>query len=104
MDAVAQFVAVARKHEFEELGDRLGVLFDLGLSSRIEDGEAGVDVPFVGEDAQRDVHLDVLDAADVARDFPGELLVGCPSGAHAQEGGVGDGLRVGCYAVVLLEG
>ena len=75
--------AVAGEHEFEELGYRGGVLEDLLPRGRVEYREAGVDVPFVGVDAQGDVDLDVLDAAGPTRDFPGELAVGMPGGAHA---------------------
>jgi hypothetical protein len=97
-----ELVAVPRQHQLEQLRDRLGVLLDLLLGVRVEDGEPRVDMPFVRVDAQRDVDLDVLDAANVARRFPGELVVGGPGGAHAEEGGVRHGLRVGRDAVVLL--
>ncbi len=103
-DALPQLVSVAGEHELEELRDGLGVLLDLLLGVWVQDGEAGVDVPFVGVDAQGDVDLDVLDAADVARVFPRELLVRLPRGAHAEECGVRDGLRVCRDTVVLFAG
>lgn len=59
-------------------------------------------MPFVRVDAQSDVAFHVFDPADPARHFPGELVVGLPCGAHAQEGGVCDGLGVGGDAVVFL--
>lgn len=102
--AGAQFVFLAREHELEELGHAFGVLLDLLLRRGIQDREAGVDVPFVCVDAERDVDFDVLDAADVARQFPRELVVGQPGGAHGEEGRVRYGLRVGGNAVVLLRG
>ena len=100
--APAQLVPVASQHQLEQLRHRLGVLLDLLLGVRVQDGEAGVYVPFVRIDAQGDVDFDVLDAADVAGRFPRKLVVGGPGGAHAQEGGVCDGLRVGRDAVVLF--
>lgn len=103
-DARAELFLVAAEEELEELGDGLGVLLDLLLGVRVEDGKSGVDVPFVCVDTQRDVDLDVLDAAYVPRVLPGELVVGHPGGAHAEEGGVRDGLRVCGDTVVLLAG
>ena len=100
--AAGQLVAVAGEHQLEQVRDRLGVLLDLLLGGRVEDGEAGVDVPLVCVDAQRDVHLYVFNAANVAGRFPGELVICGPRGAHAEEGGVRHGLRVGRDAVVLL--
>ena len=99
-DAPRQFLSVPAQHELEQLGNRLRVLLDLLLGGGIQDGQARVHVPLVRVDAQRDIDLDVLDAADVTADFPGELVVGAPCGAHAQEGGVRDGLRVGGDLVV----
>lgn len=61
-------------------------------------------MPFVRVDAERDVAFHVFDPADPARHFPGELVVGLPCCAHAQERGVCDGLCVGGYAVVFLAG
>ena len=95
---------MASEHELEEPSDRLGVLLDLLLCVWVQDGEAGVDVPFVRVDAQGDVDLDVLDAAYVARVLPGELVVRHPCSTHAEEGCMRDGLRVGCDAVVLFAG
>lgn len=57
-------------------------------------------MPFVGVDAEGYVNFYVLDAADVAPDFPGKLPVCCPCGAHAEECGVRHGLRVCGDAVV----
>ena len=90
------------EHEFVQLSDTSRVLFDLFLGSWIEDRKTGVDVPFVAVDTQRDVDLDVLDAADVTRYLPGELPVGSPGSTHGQEGSVGHGLCVGCYTVVYF--
>lgn len=101
IDPVAQLFLMAGQHELEQLSHALGVLADLPLGVGVEDGEACVDMPLVAVDAQRHVDLDVLDAAHVARDLPGKLRVGVPGGAHRQEGGVRDGLRVGRDAVVL---
>ena len=58
-------------------------------------------MPLLAVDAEHGVDLDVLDAADVAAELPGELGVCVPGLAHAEEGGVGDGLGVGGDAVVL---
>jgi hypothetical protein len=61
-------------------------------------------VPFLGVDAQGEVDLDVLDAADVAGDFPGKLLVRVPGFAHREESRVSHGLGVGGDAVVFTSG
>lgn len=92
------------EHQFEQFRDRFGVLLYLRLGSRVEDGEAGVDVPFVRVDPQHQIGLDVLDAAHVPLVFPGELVVGTPRRAHAQERRMGHGLRVGGDTVVFQRG
>lgn len=101
---LAQLPFIARQEQLEQLGHGLGVLFNLLLGVWVQDGKTCVHVPLVGVDAKRDVDLDVLDAANVARRLPRELVVGGPRGAHAEEGRMGDGLRVGSDAVVLLAG
>ena len=100
-EAGAEGGEVALEHELVEVGDAAGVLGDLLPGLGVEDGEAGVDVPLLAVDAEHGVDLDVLDAADVAAELPGELGVCVPGLAHAEEGGVGDGLGVGGDAVVL---
>ena len=90
------------QHQLEQLGHGLGVLPYLGLGRRVQDREAGVDVPFVGVDPQCDVRFHVLDPAHVPARLPGELIVRAPRRAHAQECRVRDGLRVGGDAVVGL--
>lgn len=104
IDAGFEAIEVAFQHELVELGDGLCVLGDLVTGFGVEDGEAGVDVPFLRVDAQHDVHLHVFEPADVAAELPGVLLVGVPCLAHGQEGGVSYSLRVGGDAVVLLGG
>lgn len=44
----AELVLALLDHELEECRDALSVLVDLASSCRVEDGEAGVDVPFRG--------------------------------------------------------
>ena len=100
LDPPRQFFSMPTKHELEQLSYRLGILLDLLLRRRVEDCKACVYVPLVRVYAQRNVDLDILDAADVAVDLPRELVVGTPCGAHAQEGGVRDSLRVGGDAVM----
>lgn len=104
MDALGQLLPVTTKHELEQLGDTLCVLANLAPSTWVEDRKTRIDMPLVTVDAKGDVHLHVLDAADVAWYFPRELLVCFPRTAHGQESGVGDCLRVGSYAVVHLGG
>jgi hypothetical protein len=99
---LAEFVSLTGKHELEQLGHRLRILLDLPLRIRVQDRKTGVDVPLIGVDAQRDVHLNVLDTTNVARAVPWELIVGEPSSAHTKEGGMGHSLCVGCDAIVLL--
>lgn len=99
--AAFEFGGVAGDHELEEVSDRACELLDLGAGGGVEHGEAGVDVPFVRVDAQGDVYFYVFDAGGPARGFPGKLAVSVPGGAHAEEGGVGDGLGVGGDAVVF---
>jgi hypothetical protein len=47
VDSVAELFTMPGKHEFEELGDGLGVLLDLLLCVGVQDGKAGVHMPFV---------------------------------------------------------
>lgn len=82
VDAGLEALEVAFQHELVELGDGFGVLGDLVAGFGVEDGEAGVDVPFLRVDAQHDVHLYVFEPADVAAELPGVLLVGVPCLAH----------------------
>lgn len=77
---------------------------NLIASRRVHDSEASVDVPFVVEDTHHNIDLDVFNTTDVAGNLPRELVVGSPCGAHAEEGGVSDGLGVGGDAVVFLPG
>lgn len=102
--APAQAGQVADEHELVEVGDAARVLRDLLARLGVEDGEAGVDMPFLAVDAQHEVDFDVFDAADVAAHGPRELPVGVPRLAHGEESGVCDGLRVGRDAVVLSRG
>lgn len=104
MNALSELLPVASKHELEQLSDTLCVLANLAPSTGVEDRKTRVDMPLVAVDAKGDVHLHVLDAANVARDLPGELLVCFPRRAHRQESGVGDCLRVRGDAVVHLGG
>lgn len=91
-------------HELVQVGHRLGVLTDLLFCGWIEDGEAGVDVPFVGVDPECYVHFDVFDASDPASDLPWKLVVRAPCRSHTQESSVGDGLRICGDVVVHLAG
>lgn len=102
LDALGELEALALKYQLEQLRDRGRVLADLAPSGRVEDGQAGVHVPLVTVDTQCHVDLDVLDAARPALLLPGELVVGSPGRAHAQEGGVRHRLGVSRDAVVLL--
>lgn len=91
-------------HELVQLSHGLGVLTDLFFRGWVKDGEAGVDVPFVGVDPERDVHLDVLDASYPSSDLPWKLVVRSPCGSHTQEGSMGDSLRIRRDVVVHLAG
>lgn len=71
--ARAELGAVAAQHQREELRHRLGVLVDLLAGLGVQDREPGVHVPLLAVDAHREVDLDVLDPAHVARALPGEL-------------------------------
>lgn len=93
-DPFLQCFAMPTEHQFEKFGHGLGVLPDLLLGGRVQDGETGVDVPFVRVDPEGDVDLHVFDAADITVDLPRELIVGLPCRTHAEEGGVCDGLGV----------
>jgi hypothetical protein len=101
VDAGAQLGPPALEHEGVEVGGGARELGDLLVGFGVEDGEAGVDVPLLGVDAEHEVDLYVFDAADVARPLPRELGGGVPGLAHGEEGGVGHGLGVGRDAVVL---
>lgn len=89
-------------HEFVQFGNRLGVLADLLLGCRIEDGESSINMPLVGVDAQGNVHLYVLNTAYPSCKLPWELLVGLPCGSHTQEGCVSDSLGICGNAVVIF--
>ncbi len=102
LDPFLQRFTMSTEHQLEKLGHGLGVLPDLLLGCRVQDGETGVDVPFVRVDPESDVDLDVFDAADIPVNFPRELVVGLPCCAHAEEGGVCDGLGVCSDPVVCF--
>ena len=102
LDPLLQRFAVSTEHQLEKLRHGLGILPDLLLGGRVQDGETGVDVPFVRVDSEGDVDLDVFDAADIAVDLPGKLVIGPPCRTHAEEGGVRDGLGVCGDSVVCL--
>lgn len=69
-------------HELEDIRRALGVHPDLFPCRRVEDREAGVDVPFVAVDAEGDVDFDDFDAADVSFGFPGIVLAVFPRCSH----------------------
>lgn len=96
-----QLVGPALEHELVQLRGGASVLVYLLAGLWVEDGQPGVDVPLLRVDSQHQVDLCVLDASDVPRPFPGELLGRVPRLAHGEEGGVRHGLRVGRDSVVL---
>ena len=102
LDPMREFLTMPTKHQLEQFCHRLGILPDLSFGRGIENSETGIDVPFVGVYPERQVDLDVLDASDIAVDFPGELVVGSPGCSHTQEGCMGYGLGVSGDDVVLL--
>lgn len=102
VDAGAELVGAALQHQVEQLGGGLGELGDLLVGFGVEDGEAGVDVPLLGVDAEHQVDLDVFDATDVTGSFPGEMVRCVPGLAHAEESSVGDGLGIGRDTVMFL--
>lgn len=104
MHPALELLPMPPNHEFVQFGNRFGVLADLLLGCRVEDGEPSINVPFVGVDAQGDVHLYVLNTAYPPGKLPWELLVGLPCGSHTQEGCVSDSLGICGDAVVVLAG
>lgn len=94
LDPFLQRFTMSTEHQLEKLGHRLGVLSDLLLGGRVQDGETGVHVPFVRVNPEGNVDLDVFDAANISVDLPRELVVGPPCRTHAEEGGVCDSLGV----------
>ena len=78
-----QDIPVSRQHELEQLRRALEELVDLRESGGVEDGEAGVDGPFVGVDAELDVNLDRFEAADVVAVLLGVAEGVSPHCAHA---------------------
>lgn len=100
--AGAELVAMTLQHKLEQLGGGLGELSNLLVCFGVEDGEAGVDVPLLGIDAEHEVDLDVFDAADITGSLPGELLGSMPGLAHAEKSGVGNGLGIGRDAVMFI--
>ena len=99
-DALAQLFFMTSQHQLEQIGDGFSILLDLAFGSRVQDGQAGVNVPFVRIDAESDVDLHILNTTHISRHFPGELVVGRPSRAHGEESCMGDCLCVCGDAVV----
>ena len=99
-----ELLPLSSNHQFVQICDRLGVLANLLLRRWVEDGEPGIDVPFVRVDAQGNIDLDILDTAYPPSMLPGELIVGLPGGSHAQESSMSDSLRICGDTVVHLTG
>lgn len=59
------------QHQLEQIGDGFSILLDLAFGSRVQDGQAGVNVPFVRIDAESDVDLHILNTTHISRHFPG---------------------------------
>ena len=104
LHSTLKLIPVPSNHQFVQVSHRLSILANLLLRRWVEDGEPGIDVPFVRVDAQGDIDLDILDTAHPSSMLPGELIVGLPSGSHAQESSMGDSLCIRCDAVVHLAG
>lgn len=102
-DPLLKFVPMSAQHQFEQFCHRFRVLLDLHLGRRVEDRQAGVDMPLARVYPQHQIGLDVLDAAHVPMMLPRELVVRTPGRTHAQEGRVGHGLRV-CGDLVVFQG
>lgn len=100
LDSTLKLVPTPFDHQFVQVRHGFRILADLFLCRRIEDGEPGIDVPFIRVDSQRDVYLHVLDAPDPTTNLPGKLVISSPRRSHAQEGGMSDGLRV-CRDMVM---
>lgn len=103
-NACLEFLPMTAKHKFEELRDGLSVLPDLLFSPRVEYGKACIDVPLVGVDAEHEIALDVFNTANIAVNFPRELVVREPCRTHAQKGSMCHSLRVCCDPIMLLGG
>ena len=56
----------------------------LGAGRGVKNGEAGVDMPFIGVDAECDVDFYVFNTGGIPGDFPGKLTVSMPCCAHAE--------------------
>ena len=82
VDSFSETFFVCGEHKFEYFCRTTSELVDLVTSGGVEDGETGVDVPFVGVDSQHDVNLHCFDAFDVVPMFPGVTLLACPGCAH----------------------
>jgi len=66
-----QPLLISPQHQLKQLSRALRELVDLSAGRRMEDSEAGVDVPLVGIDSEHYVYFDGFDAADVVAVFPG---------------------------------
>jgi len=71
VNAIPETTVIGIEHEFEYLGCAAGVLVDKRAGRGVEDGEACIDVPFVGVYAKHDVDFYGFDAANVIAVFPG---------------------------------
>lgn len=103
-DPLLQLRPVPAQHQLEQLRHRFRILPDLRLGRRVQDGQAGVNMPLVRVNPKGDVRLDVLNAPHVPARLPWELVVRAPGRAHAQKRRVRDRLRVGGDAVVGFGG
>ncbi len=82
----------------------MSVLTDLLFGVRVQDGETGVNVPFLGVDSESQVDLDILNTTDISSDLPRKLSISMPGFTHTKEGGMGDSLSICCDAVMLCCG
>lgn len=83
LDTSAEALSITNQHQLVELRHRFGVLPNLLLGGWIQDGEASVDMPFVGVDPESHIDFDILYTSYIARYLPRELLIGVPCLSHA---------------------
>lgn len=99
--ASLKLLAMSPKHKLEQISNGLCVFSDLLLGVRIENCEAGVDMPLLRVDAKSEVDLHVFYSSNIAVMLPRELCIGVPCFAHREEGSMRDGLCICGYLVML---
>lgn len=100
LHALRQLRTMPAQHQLEQLGHGFRILPYLRLGRRVQDRQAGINMPLVRINPKSDIGLHILDAPHVPTRLPRELVIRAPRRAHAQKRRVRHRLRVGGDAVM----